>query len=100
MKIYYECEGRIENSVQRIAVWHQETCRVMTNVDPMDGFLYTSLTSNNGFFFLLTTVFYCFKISFQKSLNTLRCNFKTGRHLNITMTSLDDNPHEFQYNNL
>ena len=76
-RIYHECEGRIETSVSRIVLSYLQT--------------------NNGFFFLLTTVFY-FKISFQKSLNTLRFNFTWWRHFNITMTSLDDHVHEFQYN--
>ena len=26
IRIYHECEGRIEKSVQRIAVWHHEAC--------------------------------------------------------------------------
>ena len=30
-------EGRIEKSVPRIAVWHHEACRVMTNGDPERG---------------------------------------------------------------
>ena len=34
IRIYHECEGRIEKSVPRIAVWHREACRVMTNGDP------------------------------------------------------------------
>ena len=34
IRIYHECEGRIEKSVPRIAVWHHEACRVMTNGDP------------------------------------------------------------------
>ena len=29
-----ECEGRIEKSIPRIAFWHHEACRVMTNGDP------------------------------------------------------------------
>ena len=33
IKIYHECEGRIEKSVPRIAVWHHEACRVITNGD-------------------------------------------------------------------
>ena len=32
--IDHECEGRIEKSVPRIAVWHHEACRVMTIGDP------------------------------------------------------------------
>ena len=31
IRIYHECEGRIGKCVPRIAVWHQEACRVMTN---------------------------------------------------------------------
>ena len=34
IRIYHECEGRIEKCVQRIIVWHQEACRVMTNGNP------------------------------------------------------------------
>ena len=34
IKIYHECEGGIEKSVPRIAVWHYEACRVITNGDP------------------------------------------------------------------
>ena len=33
IRLYNECEGGIENSVQRIADWPQEACRVMTNGD-------------------------------------------------------------------
>ena len=45
IKIYHECVGRIENSVPRIAVWHHEACRVMTNGD-CEGriFFYPTLT--------------------------------------------------------
>ena len=51
IRIYHECEGRIEKSVPRIAVWHHEACRVMTNVDPEGRiFLYHPHT-NNGLFF-------------------------------------------------
>ena len=32
--IYHDCEGRIEKSVPRIAVWHHKACRVMTGGDP------------------------------------------------------------------
>ena len=34
IRIYHECEGRVEKTVRRIAVWHHEACRVMTNCDP------------------------------------------------------------------
>ena len=57
IRIYHECEGRIEKSVPRIAIWHQEACRVMTNGD-LEGRIFLSYPhTNNGFFFLLTTVF-------------------------------------------
>ena len=57
MRIFHECEGRIEKSVPRIAVWHHEACRVMTNGD-LEGPIFLSHPHrNNGFFFLLTTVF-------------------------------------------
>ena len=57
IRIYHECEGRIEKSAPRIAVWHHETCRVMTNGDPEGGIFLSYPHTNNGFFFLLTTVF-------------------------------------------
>ena len=57
IRIYRECEGRIEKSIPRIAVWHNEACRVMTNRD-LEGQIFLSYPhTNNGFFFLLTTVF-------------------------------------------
>ena len=40
IRIYHECEGRIEKSVPRITVWHH----VMTNGDPEDRFFYPTLT--------------------------------------------------------
>ena len=73
IRIYQECEGSIEKSVPRITVWHHETCRVMTNGDPEGRIFLSHLHTNNGFFFLLTIVNYS-KISFQKDLNTLRCD--------------------------
>ena len=83
IRIYHEFEGRIEKSIPRIAVWHHKACPVMTNGDP-EGWIFLSYPhTNNGFFFFLTTIFIVlifysfiyFKISFQKSLNKLRCNF-------------------------
>ena len=32
-RICHECEGRIEKPIPRIAVWHPEACRGMTNGD-------------------------------------------------------------------
>ena len=58
IRIYHECEGRIEKSVLRITVWHHEACRVMTNGDPEGQSFLSYPHTNNGFFFLLTTVFF------------------------------------------
>ena len=44
MKFFHECEGRIEKSVPRIAVWHHEACRVMTNFDLEGRFFLSHLT--------------------------------------------------------
>ena len=52
MRIYHECEGRIEKSVPRIVVWHNEACRVMTNGDPEGWIFLLYPHTNNGFFFL------------------------------------------------
>ena len=72
--------GKIEKSVSRISVWYHEACRVVTNSAPKGRFFLSYPHINNGFVFLPNTVFtYIFiylKISFQKSLNILRCNFK------------------------
>ena len=57
IRIYHECEGRIEKSVPRIAVCHHEASRVMTNSDPEGQIFLSYPHTNNGFFFLLTTVF-------------------------------------------
>ena len=78
IRIYHEFGGKIEKSVPGNALWHHEACRVMTNGDPEGRIFLSYPHMNNGFFFLLTTVsidlFIYFKISFQKSLNTLRFN--------------------------
>ena len=58
IRIYHGGEGSIEKSVPRIAIWHQEACRVMTNGDPKGQIFLSYPHTNNGFFFLLTTVFY------------------------------------------
>ena len=56
IRIFYECEGRIEKSTPRITVWHHEACLVMTNGDP-EGWIFLSYPhATDGFFFLLTTV--------------------------------------------
>ena len=57
LRIYHECEGRIEKSVPRIAVLHHKACRVMTNGD-LEGQIFLLYPhKNNGIFILLTTVF-------------------------------------------
>ena len=53
IRIYHECEGRIEKSV----LWHYEVCRVMTSGDPEGRIFLSYPHTNNGFFFLLTTVY-------------------------------------------
>ena len=76
IRIYHEFERRIEKSVPRITVWHQEACRVMTNGGPEKRIFLSYPHTNNRFFFFITTVFIYlfayFKISFQISRNTLR----------------------------
>ena len=44
IRIYHECEGRIEKSVPRFAVLHQEASQVMTNGDPEGRIFYPTLT--------------------------------------------------------
>ena len=57
IRIYHEREGRIEKSVPRIAVWHHQACQLMTNGDPEGRIFLSYPHTNNGLFFLLTTVF-------------------------------------------
>ena len=44
IRIYHECEGRIEKFVPRIIVWHYEAFGVMTNSDPEGRIFYPTLT--------------------------------------------------------
>ena len=74
IRIYHECEGRIEKSVPRNSVWHHDAFGVMTNGDPEEWIFYPTLTRIMDSF-SCSPLFFYFKISFQKSLNTLRCNF-------------------------
>ena len=60
IRIYHECVGRIEKSFLRIAIWHHEACRVITNGDPEERISLSYPLTNNGLFFLLTTVFILF----------------------------------------
>ena len=66
IRIYHECEGRIEKSVPRITVWHHEACRVMTNDDHEEMIFLSYPHTHDRFIFLLTTIFYL-KINIQES---------------------------------
>ena len=58
LRIYHECEGRIEKSVPRITVWHYEACRVMTNGDPEGRIFLSYPRTHDRFFFLAHHCFY------------------------------------------
>ena len=79
IRIYHECEGRIEKSVPRIAVWHHKACRVMINGDPEGRTFLSYLTPIMDSFscspLFLFIYLFIFEKCLQKSLNTLRCNF-------------------------
>ena len=79
MRIYYECEGGIEKSVPMVTNWHHEACQVMTIGDREELIFLSPPHTNNGLFFLLTTIKTSFYIGkhgkeFQKILNRLRCD--------------------------
>ena len=57
IRIYHECEGRIEKSVLRTAVWHHKAGGVMTNRDPEGQIFLSYPHTNNGYIFLLHIVF-------------------------------------------
>ena len=71
IRIYHECEGRIEKSVPRIAVWHHQACRVMTNHGP-EGQIFLFYPHTNNGFYSCSPLFFLFKTSSLKSLNMLR----------------------------
>ena len=56
IRIYHECEGRIEKSVPRFAVLHHEASQVMTNGDP-EGRIFLSYPHTTNVCFFLFTVF-------------------------------------------
>ena len=60
IRIHYECEGRIEKYVPRIAVWHHEACRVMTNGDSEGRIFLSYPHTNNEFLFLAHHCFFFF----------------------------------------
>ena len=75
VRIYNECEGRIEKSVPMLSIWHHEACRVMTN-DDLEGPIFLSYPhTNNGFFFLLTTSFFLFQNKLPGVPEHVRYNF-------------------------
>ena len=51
IRIYHECESRIEKSVLRIANWHHEACRMLTNGDSEGRIFISYPHTNNRFFF-------------------------------------------------
>ena len=60
IRIYHECEGRIEKSVLRITIWHHKAGRVMTNGD-LEGQIFLSYPhTNNELCFLAHHCFYSF----------------------------------------
>ena len=76
IRIYHECEGRIEKSAPRITIWQHEACLVMTNGDH-EGRIFLSYSHpNNGFFFLLTIRYHILSLrkGSQKFLNMPRCD--------------------------
>ena len=60
MRIYHECEGRIEKSVLRMTDWHLKASRLMTKGDREWHIFLSHPHTNNGFFFLLTTKYFIF----------------------------------------
>ena len=58
IRIYHECEGRIEKSLPRIAVWHHQARQMMTNGDHEGRIFLSHPITNNGFFFLPTTKYH------------------------------------------
>ena len=89
IRIYHECEGAIDQSVQRITDWHHKACRMMTNGDHEEQIFLSHPHTNNGFFFLLTTILGK-NLKKKKNLpeNPEYAEMLHGdRHFNITMTS-------------
>ena len=63
IRIHHECEGGIEKCVPRITNWHHEACRVITIGDREGRIFLSHPHTNNGAFFLLTTLKYLIYIS-------------------------------------
>ena len=97
IRIYHECEDRIEIFVPGIAVRYHEACRVMTNGDP-EGYIFLSYPhTNNGFFFLLTTVF-LFENKLQEVHEYAKIQFYLMTSLKHNNNVIGDNVLEFQHN--
>ena len=52
LRIYHECEGRIEKSVPRMTVWHHAASPGMTNADH-EGRIFLSYPHTNNNFLLI-----------------------------------------------
>ena len=60
IRIYHECERRIEKFIPRITLWHHKACQVMRNGDH-NGQIFVSFPHTNSvFFFLLTPVLFIY----------------------------------------
>ena len=57
IRIYHECEGTIEKSVARVTCLSSIGSLVMLNGDPEKRIFLSYPHANNGFLFLLTTIF-------------------------------------------
>ena len=90
IRINHGCEDGIEKSVSRITDWHLEACRVMTNGDRGEQFVYALLTRITDYFSCsqLNTSFYI-GIKREKRLHE-NPEYVEMRHrdviFNITMT--------------
>ena len=73
MRIHQECDGWIAKFRPKDHRLVSEGLSSDDNGDLEGQIFIFHVHTNNGFFFLLTIEFY-FKITFQKSLNRLKCN--------------------------
>ena len=78
IRIYYECEGRIEKSVPRITVWHLGACRMMTNGDPKGQIFLSYPHTNNGFLAYPLRVRCISPIFFEVGIPNLICECILG----------------------
>ena len=82
IRIYHECEGEIEKSVQRITDWNHEPCRVMIIGHGERQIFLSHPHTNNGFFLAhrLVPQFVLkeHEDAFLKVMNALRCDMVTS----------------------